>query len=73
MRDAFASQWMIMRDRREYEESRLTGFSEQAEIINGRTAMFFLVTGLLTEYWTGQTIPEQVSARAHNPTASRAW
>ena len=36
------------------------GFSEEAEIINGRTAMFFLVVGLLTEYWTGQSIPDQV-------------
>ena len=38
----------------------MTGFSEQAEIVNGRTAMFFLVVGLLTELWTGQSIPDQI-------------
>ena len=41
-------------------QERVWGLTEQAEIINGRTAMFFLVVGLLTEYWTGQSIPDQV-------------
>jgi hypothetical protein len=27
---------------------------------NGRFAMFFLVVGLLTEYWTGVTFPGQI-------------
>ena len=26
--------------------------------------MFFLVVGLLTEYWTGQSIPDQVVTMA---------
>mmetsp|Transcript_25379 Transcript_25379/g.76216 ORF Transcript_25379/g.76216 Transcript_25379/m.76216 type:complete len:140 (+) Transcript_25379:120-539(+) len=58
--DALASGWAKRKEFREWEESRMTGFSEQAEIINGRTAMFFLVVGLLTEFWTGQSIPDQI-------------
>ena len=50
-----------MRELREYESERLTGFSEKAEILNGRFAMFFLVTGLLTELWTGETVPDQIA------------
>lgn len=45
---------------REYEESKILGWTGQAETFNGRFAMFFLVVGLLTEYWTGVTIPGQV-------------
>lgn len=52
--------WRAERLDREYEESRKLGFVEGAEMLNGRLAMFFLVTGLLTEYWTGQTMPQQV-------------
>ncbi|KAI0563783.1 high light inducible protein [Gracilaria domingensis] len=44
----------------EREASRLFGFVPYAETLNGRLAMFFIVTGLLTEYWTGYTLPEQV-------------
>lgn len=58
--DALAANWQRKRELVEWESSKLTGFSEQAEIINGRAAMFFIVTGLLTEYWTGQSIPEQI-------------
>lgn len=58
--DALSAKWNRQREIVEWESSKLTGFSEQAEIINGRAAMFFIVTGLLTEYWTGQSIPEQV-------------
>lgn len=52
--------WRKDRLREEYEASSNVGFVETAELANGRTAMFFLVTGLLTEYWTGITIPGQV-------------
>ena len=58
--DQLTARWDSKKDFRSWEDSRMTGFSEQAEIINGRTAMFFLVVGLLTEYWTGQSIPDQV-------------
>ncbi|EGB11010.1 hypothetical protein AURANDRAFT_17649, partial [Aureococcus anophagefferens] len=62
--DSLSARWQRQKDLREWEESRLTGWSEQAEIINGRTAMFFLIVGLLTELWTGQSIPEQVVTMA---------
>lgn len=52
--------WRAERLDREYEASRKIGFVEGAERLNGRSAMFFIVTGLLTELWTGQTMPEQV-------------
>ena len=52
--------WRKDRIQREYEESINVGFVPVAEIVNGRTAMFFLVTGLLTEYWTGISLPGQV-------------
>ena len=58
--DKLAASWDRRKEFRSWEASRMTGFSEEAEIINGRTAMFFLVVGLLTEYWTGQSIPDQV-------------
>jgi hypothetical protein len=44
----------------EDEEAKKVGFVEGAELLNGRTAMFFLAVGLLTEYWTGFTLPGQV-------------
>ena len=52
--------WRKERLQSEYEESKNVGFVENAELANGRTAMFFLATGLLTELWTGVTIPGQV-------------
>lgn len=45
---------------KEYESSRKFGFVPFAEKLNGRSAAFFFVVGLLTEYWTGYTIPQQV-------------
>ena len=59
--DELKRRWVRMRELREYESERLTGFSEKAEILNGRFAMFFLVTGLLTELWTGETVPDQIA------------
>jgi hypothetical protein len=52
--------WRKVRVRDEYEGARLLGWSEQGEMYNGRFAMFFLVVGLLTEYWTGITFPGQI-------------
>ena len=43
-----------------YADYQRSGFGRSSEIINGRTAMFFLVTGLVTEYYTGQSMPDQV-------------
>eukprot|EP01083_Nonionella_stella_P265748 899839_1 len=44
----------------EYDDARILGWTTRAETFNGRFAMFFLVVGLLTEYWTGITIPGQI-------------
>lgn len=57
---ALEDKWRKEREYAEYEESKNVGFVPTAELINGRTAMFFLVTGLLTEYWTGISLPGQV-------------
>jgi len=52
--------WKQERLQKEYEEARILGWTGQAETYNGRFAMFFLVVGLLTEYWTGISIPGQI-------------
>jgi hypothetical protein len=52
--------WRKEREIVEYEGSKKTGFVELAELANGRFAMFFLATGLLTELWTGYSMPGQV-------------
>lgn len=44
----------------EYDAAQKVGWSYKAETMNSRFAMFFLVVGLLTEYWTGITIPGQI-------------
>ncbi|KAL9191450.1 hypothetical protein ACHAXT_001156 [Thalassiosira profunda] len=53
-----------VRQEKEYEEARIIGWVPQAEMYNGRFAMFFLVVGLLTEYWTGISIPGQIEEMA---------
>lgn len=52
--------WRKRRVEEEYEESRKLGWTGIAETYNGRLAMFFLVVGLLTEYWTGVSLTGQV-------------
>jgi hypothetical protein len=58
--DQLESKWRKQREIREYDAGQNVGFVEKAEAINGRTAMFFLAVGLLTEYWTGFSMPDQV-------------
>ena len=58
--DALETKWRKQRDMEIEEDIQNVGWVPRAEIINGRTAMFFLVTGLLTEYWTGVSLPGQV-------------
>lgn len=58
--DKLESQWRKERLQKEYEDSRKVGWVGEAELLNGRFAMFFLVTGLLTELWTGVSLPGQV-------------
>nr|UXY87736.1 hlip [Cryptomonas curvata] len=57
---ALAENWKLERQKKEEYEKKAFGFSKNSEILNGRLAMFFLVTGLLTEYWTKQNIIQQV-------------
>jgi hypothetical protein len=57
---ALEEKWRKDRIESEYAASINVGFVPTAELANGRTAMFFLVTGLLTEYWTGISLPGQV-------------
>lgn len=56
--------YRVIRKEKEYEASRIIGWVPQAEMYNGRYAMFFLAVGLLTEYWTGITIPGQIEEMA---------
>ena len=62
--NALEDKWRKERVREEYEAARLLGWSQQAEMYNGRFAMFFLVVGLLTELWTGISIPGQIEEMA---------
>ena len=57
---ALANKWKKERILKEEEERRFIGFTKNSEIINGRMAMIFLLTGILTEYWTDQNIPTQI-------------
>jgi hypothetical protein len=57
---AVAERYRALRIAKEAEARRIFGFCRNAEMINGRTAMFFFATGMLTEYWTGQTMPQQI-------------
>ena len=57
---ALEEKWRRERQAQEYNDAIQIGWVPKAEIFNGRTAMFFLITGLLTEYWTGISIPGQV-------------
>jgi len=53
-----------IREDQEYEDARIIGFVPKAEMYNGRAAMFFLVVGLLTEYWSGISITGQIEEMA---------
>jgi hypothetical protein len=57
---ALSEKWKIERITKEELDKKTFGFTKNSEILNGRMAMFFFVTGLLTEFWTGQTIPGQI-------------
>lgn len=58
--EAYAKELRQKRLGEEREAARLFGFVPYAELLNARFAMFFIVVGLLTEYWTDYTIPEQI-------------
>mmetsp|Transcript_8732 Transcript_8732/g.11573 ORF Transcript_8732/g.11573 Transcript_8732/m.11573 type:complete len:191 (-) Transcript_8732:210-782(-) len=52
--------WRKKADWEDYDSKKQVGWVTKAETMNGRFAMFFLVTGLLTELWTGISFPGQV-------------
>ena len=58
--DALAAKWRKRQQQAEVIEAQQVGWCPNAERINGRFAMFFLVTGLITEYYTGESMPQQV-------------
>jgi len=47
------------REEREVDDYEITGWVGNAELLNSRFAMFFLVVGLFTESFTGYSIPGQ--------------
>mmetsp|Transcript_25482 Transcript_25482/g.58935 ORF Transcript_25482/g.58935 Transcript_25482/m.58935 type:complete len:101 (-) Transcript_25482:358-660(-) len=57
---SLSEKWKKERIAKENFDKKAFGFTKNSEILNGRIAMFFIITGLLTEIWTGQTIPDQI-------------
>ena len=58
--NALSRKWKKREEENAYQATIRSGFGPAPEIINGRTAMFFFVVGLVTEYYTGQSMPQQV-------------
>lgn len=57
---SLAENWKIERIIEEESSNKLFGFTKNSEVLNGRLAMFFLTTGILTEIWTNQTMIGQI-------------
>ena len=57
--DALAAKWRRRQEQLEWDQELNVGWVFKAETINGRLAMFFLIVGLITEYYTGESIPQQ--------------
>ena len=55
-----AENWKKERINEEESSNKLFGFTKNSEVLNGRLAMFFLTTGVLTEIWTDQTMIGQI-------------
>ena len=55
-----AENWKKERINEEESSNKLFGFTKNSEVLNGRLAMFFLTTGILTEIWTNQTMIGQI-------------
>lgn len=55
-----SEKWKKERILKEDFDKKTFGFTKNSEILNGRAAMFFMMTGLLTELWTKQSIPGQI-------------
>lgn len=54
------SVYTTRKQEKEADFTRFFGWVPYAETLNGRLAMFFIFTGVLTELWTGYTLPQQV-------------
>lgn len=59
--DALAEKWKRRQIALEDESAKSIGWVEASEQINGRLAMFFIIVGLVTEYYTGQSLPQQTA------------
>jgi hypothetical protein len=57
--DALAAKWRKRQEQLEWDQGLNVGWVFKAETINGRMAMFFLIVGLITEYYTGESLPQQ--------------
>jgi hypothetical protein len=57
---ALSEKWKRREEMASYQESIRSGWGPSPERINGRSAMFFIIVGLVTEYYTGQSLPQQV-------------
>lgn len=58
--DALSDKWRKRQEAKEDEAASRVGWVGASEVVNGRFAMFFLLVGLITEYYTGQSVPQQV-------------
>ncbi|KAG8459133.1 hypothetical protein KFE25_002540 [Diacronema lutheri] len=58
--DTLAEEWRKEAQDEAFNNAQLFGWCPQAEILNGRYAMFFFVVGLATESITGQSVPQQI-------------
>lgn len=58
--DALAAKWSRRQQMEEVKAAGQIGWVKAAEETNGRFAMFFLPVGLITEYYTGESVPQQV-------------
>jgi hypothetical protein len=57
---ALSDKWSKREQQTEFEATIRSGWGPAPEILNGRFAMFFIIVGLVTEYYTGQSVPQQV-------------
>jgi len=59
--DALSAKWRTREMQAEYEDASKIGWVKKAQTINGRLAMFFIFVGLITEYYTGESLPQQTA------------
>jgi len=59
--DALSTKWRKREMQAEYEDDSKIGWVKKAQTINGRLAMFFIFVGLITEYYTGESLPQQTA------------